>query len=55
LVGSPNGAAETIAATYVRTLYGQQQLSETDRERVEEGWRDLRWKMPLLVLRDRRN
>jgi hypothetical protein len=55
LVGSPNGAAEAIAATYVRTLYGQQQLDDSDRERVVEGWRDLRWKMPLLVLRDRRN
>ena len=55
LVGPPNGAAEAIAASYVRTQYGQQDLSEADRERVLEGWRDLRWKMPLLLLRDRRN
>ena len=55
LVGSPNGAAETIAATYVRTQYGQQPLTETDRELVLDGWKDLRWKLPLLVLRDRRN
>lgn len=55
LVGSPNGAAEQIAASYVRTMYGQQELNEVERERVIEGWKELRWRMPLLLLRDRRN
>jgi transglutaminase-like putative cysteine protease len=55
LVGPPNGAAETIASAYVRNLYGQQELSERDREQVLEGWKELRLKMPLLLLRDRRN
>jgi len=55
LIGKPNGAAETIAATFVRTQYGQEELTETDRERVTDGWKELRVKMPLLMLRDRRN
>lgn len=55
LVGPPNGAAEAIAASYVRTRYGQQDLDGLERERVIEGWKELRWKMPLLLLRDRRN
>ena len=55
LVGPPNGAAEDIAASYVRAMYGHEELSEADRERILAGWRELRWKMPLLLLRDRRN
>jgi hypothetical protein len=54
-IGTPNGAAETIATSYVRTQYGQRDLSEAEREQVIDGWRELRWKMPLLLLRDRRN
>ncbi|MGH2370758.1 MAG: transglutaminaseTgpA domain-containing protein, partial [Chloroflexota bacterium] len=55
IVGIPNGAAETIASSYVRTQYGQQDLSDSERVRVMDGWKELRWKMPLLLLRDRRN
>ncbi|MBI3971278.1 MAG: transglutaminase domain-containing protein [Chloroflexi bacterium] len=54
-VGPPNGTAETIAATYVRTMYGNREPSSEERDRVVEGWKELRWKMPLLLLRDRRN
>lgn len=55
LVGPADGAAETIAASYVRTMYGHQELSEVEREQVVEGWRELRWQIPVLLLRDRRN
>ncbi|HEU5316927.1 MAG TPA: transglutaminaseTgpA domain-containing protein [Chloroflexota bacterium] len=55
LVGTPNGAAETIASTFVRSQYGHQELTELDRENLEDGWRDLRLKLPVLLLRDRRN
>ena len=55
VIGSPNGAAETIATSFVRAQYGQGELSERERERVVDGWKELRWKMPLLLLRDRRN
>jgi transglutaminase-like putative cysteine protease len=55
VIGPPNGAAETIAASYVRAQYGQRDLSERERVQVVDGWRELRWKMPLLLLRDRRN
>jgi transglutaminase-like putative cysteine protease len=55
LVGAPNGAAEAIASTFVRSQYGQESLSELDRERVTEGWKELRMKLPVLLLRDRRN
>jgi hypothetical protein len=55
LVGPPNGAAEAIASSYVRSQYSQQDLSELDRERVLEGWRELRRQLPVLLLRDRRN
>jgi hypothetical protein len=36
-------------------MYGHDDLSLVDRERAVQGWRELRWKMPLLLLRDRRN
>ncbi|HEX2326906.1 MAG TPA: transglutaminaseTgpA domain-containing protein [Chloroflexota bacterium] len=55
VIGPPNGAAEAIASSYVRAQYGQRDLSQRERETVVDGWRDLRWKMPLLLLRDRRN
>ncbi|HVG95374.1 MAG TPA: DUF3488 and transglutaminase-like domain-containing protein [Chloroflexota bacterium] len=55
VIGTPDGAAEAIAASYVRAQYGQGELSERERERVVDGWKELRWKMPLLLLRDRRN
>ncbi len=55
LVGRPNGAAEAIASTFVRSQYGHEELNELDRENIEDGWRDLRMKLPLLLLRDRRN
>ncbi len=55
VIGAPNGAAEAIASSYVRTQYGHQDVSEAERVQVIEGWRELRWKMPLLLLRDRRN
>jgi transglutaminase-like putative cysteine protease len=55
VIGVPNGAAETIATSYVRTQYGQHDLTWSEREEVVGGWRELRWKMPLLLLRDRRN
>jgi transglutaminase-like putative cysteine protease len=55
VIGTPDGAAEAIATSYVRAQYGQGELSERERERVVVGWKELRWKMPLLLLRDRRN
>jgi transglutaminase-like putative cysteine protease len=55
LVGETNGAAETIAAAYVTTLYGQREPSGLEAERVADEWSELRWKLPVLLLRDRRN
>ena len=55
LVGEPNGAAEAIASTFVRSQYGHEELRELDRDLVEDSWKELRFKLPLLLLRDRRN
>ena len=55
LVGTPNGAAEAIATTFVRSQYGHEELRELDRDLVEDSWKDLRFKLPILLLRDRRN
>lgn len=55
VIGVPNGAAEAIASSFVRAEYGQRDVSEAEREQVTDGWRELRWKMPILLLRDRRN
>jgi transglutaminase-like putative cysteine protease len=55
LVGTPNGAAQVIARSYVRAQYGQREPSELERDEVRESWRELRRQMPLLLLRDRRN
>jgi transglutaminase-like putative cysteine protease len=54
-VGTPNGAAEAIASSYVRSQYSQEALTETDRDLVIDGWRELRKQLPVLLLRDRRN
>ena len=55
LVGAPNGAAEAIASTFVRSQYGHEELRELDRDLVEDSWKELRFKLPVLLLRDRRN
>jgi transglutaminase-like putative cysteine protease len=55
LVGTPNGAAEAIATTFVRSQYGHEELRELDRDLVEDSWKELRFKLPVLLLRDRRN
>jgi transglutaminase-like putative cysteine protease len=55
LVGPPNGEAEMIARSYVHTIYGQRELNALERERVVEGWKELRWKLPLLLFSDRRS
>ncbi|MGI8422634.1 MAG: transglutaminase TgpA family protein [Chloroflexota bacterium] len=55
IFGATNGAAEAIASTFVRSQYGREELREPDRELVEDSWKELRFKLPVLLLRDRRN
>lgn len=50
----PPTAAETIASAYVRAQYGQRTPSRDERDEVVQSWQELRWKFPLLLLRNRR-
>ena len=47
--------SEAIASTFVRSQYGHEELRELDRDLVEDSWKELRFKLPVLLLRDRRN
>ncbi|MAG37250.1 MAG: hypothetical protein CL878_13530, partial [Dehalococcoidia bacterium] len=49
----PDDAAQRIAASYVRALYGQQSPSDAERTEAEHAWRNLWWHLPLLLVRER--
>lgn len=55
LFHAPNGEAESIAAAFVRTRYGRQDVGSAERDHAVQCWKHLRWQLPVLLLRDRRS
>ena len=51
VIDVPHNDPERIAAAYVRSQYGQQAPSDSERTEVEKAWRNLWWHLPLLVTR----